>query len=165
MSLNVLSLAAFIQGDLETGVRLGYESAALAESVGFTWWRGVTLAEIAEHLFAAGDHAAAAAPLADGLESIAAVDDRVNLPLVVAAAAAIAAQRSRAEQSGLLWGAVEAAAEFEPRPTTDSGLAQYAPYLEPVRGPEFDEARDRGRALSLDEAASRALSYLRTPWP
>jgi hypothetical protein len=39
-ALNTLARAAFEQGDVEAGVRLGYESAAVAESIGFTWWKG-----------------------------------------------------------------------------------------------------------------------------
>jgi predicted ATPase len=159
-ALNVLSQVAFIGGDLDEGVRLGYESAAVAESVGFTWWHGVTLVQLAEFLVTAGDLDAAARPFADGLRSLAAVDDRINLPIVVAAIAALAAQRGDAAQSGVLWGAVEVVAETEPRVTTDGALSEYAPRLEPVRGDAFEKARAWGRSLSLEDAVPRALASL-----
>jgi len=145
MALNILSQAAFEQGDPEEGLRLGYESADLAKAVDFTWWHGVTLVQATEYLIAAGDAAAAAEPLLAGLTSLAAVDDRVNLPIALAASAALAAQH-------------EAAAETEPRPTTAQALSDYEPYLDPVRGTAFDEARQRGRTLTVEDAINHALA-------
>lgn len=165
MSLNILARAAFAQGDREQGLRLGYESATLAASIGFTWWRGVTLVTVAECLLAAGDVDTAAKPLVEGLEALAAVGDRINLPIALAATAALAAQQPNAAEAGLLWGAVEAAAENEPRATTTETLAEYGPYLESVHGAEFDEARQRGKSLSLEEAVDQALEHLPTPTP
>lgn len=95
-----------------------------------------------------------------GLASLAAVDDRVNLPIALAASAALAAQQNNPAQAGLLWGAAEAAAENEPRPTTDQALAEYAPYLQPVRGAVFDEARRRGRAFTIEDAVTHMLANL-----
>jgi predicted ATPase/class 3 adenylate cyclase len=157
MALNILSQAAFEQGDPAEGLRLGYESADLAKAVDFTWWHGVTLVQAAEYLLASGD-AAAAEPLLAGLASLAAVDDRINLPIALAASAALAAQHENATQAGLLWGAVETAAETEPRPTTDQALSDYEPYLDPVRGAAFDEARQRGRTLTVEGAINHALA-------
>jgi len=158
MALNVLSRAAFKQGSPEEGLRLAYESAATAKTVDFTWWHGMALVQAAEYLIAGGDAAAAADPLLTGLASLAAVDDRVNLPAVLAASAAVAAQQQDAARAGLLWGAVEAAAESEPRATTQQALAQYKPYLEPVRGAIFDEAQQRGRSLTVEDAIRHALA-------
>jgi predicted ATPase len=159
MALNTLARAAFAQGDRDEGVRLGYEAAAVAESVGFTWWRAVTLVTVAECLLAAGDSDAAAEPLAAGLGDLAAVGDRVNMPIALAAAAALAARHAKDAEAGVLWGAVEAAAENEPRTTTTAALGEYEPHLERVRGAAFDEAREQGRLLSLEEAIVYALSH------
>jgi hypothetical protein len=160
MALNILSRAAFEQDKPDEGLRLAYESAEIAKAVGFTWWHGGTLVQAAEYLIARDDPAAAAAPLHAGLESLAAVDDRINLPIALAASAALAAQQENPAQAGLLWGAVEAAAENEPRPTTDQALAEYEPYLKPVRGAAFDEARQRGRSLTIEDAIGHALTNL-----
>ena len=160
MALNILSRAAFEQDKPDEGLRLAYESAEIAKAVGFTWWHGGTLVQAAEYLIARDDPAAAAAPLHAGLESLAAVDDRINLPIALAASAALAAQQENPAQAGLLWGAVEAAAENEPRPTTDQALAEYEPYLKPVRGAAFDEARQRGRSFTIEDAIGHALTNL-----
>ncbi len=161
MALNVLSRAAFEQGNPEEGLRLAYESAAIAKAVDFSWWHGITLVQAAEYLIAAGDSAAATDPLRAGLASLAAVDDRVNLPIALAASAALAAQHENAAQAGLLWGAVEAAAETEPRPSTDQALSDYEPYLDPVCGAVFDQARQRGRTLTVKDAIDHALTNLK----
>jgi predicted ATPase len=158
MALHALSRAAFAQGDREEGIRLGYEAAAVAESVGFTWWRAVSLVTVAESLLAAGDADAASEPLMAGLADLASVGDRVNMPIALAAAAALASRHAKGAEAGLLWGAVEAAAENEPRATTTAALGEYEPHLERVRGATFDEARERGRRLSLEEAIVHALS-------
>jgi predicted ATPase len=159
MALQTLARAAFAQGNREEGIRLGDEAAAVAESVGFTWWRAVTLLTVAECLLAEGDADAASEPLVAGLGDLAAVGDRVNMPIALAAAAALAARQAKGAQAGLLWGAVEAAAETEPRATTTAALDEYEPHLERVRGAAFDEARERGRLLSLEEAVGHALSH------
>jgi predicted ATPase len=160
MALNNLAMVAFAQGDLEQGVRLAHEAASVAADIGFTWWRGVTLFAAAEFLIGAGDTDAAKRELREGLVALASVPDLVNMPMALAACAAIAAADGDAVLAGTLWGAVEAAGEREPRPTTGEALREYAPYLEPVQGEEFEAARARGPALSLDKAVRYALSAL-----
>jgi tetratricopeptide (TPR) repeat protein len=160
MALNNLAMVAFAQGDREQGVRLAHEAASVAADIGFTWWRGVTLFATAEWLLQAGDADAAKPGLEEGLAALASVPDLVNTPMALAACAAIAAAESDAARAGTLWGAVEAAAEREPRPTTAGALGEYAPYIEPARGADFERGRTRGRALSLEEAVQYALSGL-----
>jgi predicted ATPase len=159
MALHTLARAAFAQGKREEGIRLGYEAAAVAESVGFTWWRAVTLVTVAECLLGEGDAEAASEPLVAGLRDLTTVGDRVNMPIALAAAAALAALRANGAEAGLLWGAVEAAAENEPRTTTTAALGEYEPHLERVLGAAFDEARERGHRLSLEEAIAHALAH------
>jgi predicted ATPase len=160
IALNNLAMVAFAQGDREKGVRLAHEAASVAESVGFTWWRSVTLFAASEWLIRAGDPEAATPEFREGLSGLAAVPDLVNLPIALAAGAALAAMRGEAARAGTLWGAVEAARERDARPTTAEALAEYGPNVEPVRGEEFETGRTRGHALSLDEAVQYALSGL-----
>ena len=160
MALNNLAMVAFAQGDREQGVRLAHEAASVAADIGFTWWRGVTLFATAEWLLQAGDADAAKPELEEGLAALASVPDLVNTPMALAACAAIAAAECDAARAGTLWGAVEAAGEREPRPTTADALGEYAPYVEPARGADFERGRARGRALSLEEAVQYALSGL-----
>jgi len=160
MALQNLAMVAFEQGDKDEGVRLAHEAASAAERVGFTWWRGVTLLGTAERLIVAGDLQAAKPEYREGLTILADLPDLVNVPIGLAAGAAIAAGQDDAVGAGTLWGAVEAAGEYDPRPTTFEALREYAPYVEPVRGPDFERARMQGRKLSLEEAVQLALFSL-----
>ncbi len=160
LALNILGMVAFQEGDRENGLRLALESASVAGSLGFMWFRGVTLLGAAEWLVAANEPETAAPVFRDGLGALLAVQDRVNLPIALAAGAAIAAGRDDAERAGTLWGAVEVASEREPRPTTTQNLRHYSPYVEPVHGAAFDRGRGVGRTLSLEEAARYALTAL-----
>jgi predicted ATPase len=163
MALNNLGMVAFAQGDREQGLRLAHEAASAADSVGFTWWRGLTLVQAAEWLIHAGDPDAAKPEFREGLEVLAAVPDLVNLPIALAAGAALAGVEGDAVVAGTLWGAVETAAERDPRPTTPAALREYAPFIDPVRGADFDRGCTRGRKLSLEEAVQYALSGLDSP--
>ena len=160
LALNVLAMVAFQEGDRESGLRLALESASVAESLGFMWFRGVTLLAAAEWLVAGHELEAAIPVFLDGVGTLLSVQDRVNLPIALAAGAAIAAGRGDAARAGKLWGAVEVALEREPRASTTQGLRDYGPYVEPVRGADFDRGRTSGRTLSLEDAVRYALSDL-----
>jgi hypothetical protein len=95
-----------------------------------------------------------------GLQALAAVGDRVNLPIGLATGATIAAGQGDTLRAGTLWGAVESVAGREPRPTTTAAIREYEPYLEAVQGTEFDRGRAHGRTLSLEDAVRYALSNL-----
>jgi predicted ATPase/class 3 adenylate cyclase len=157
LALAILSGLAFDEGDAAEGLRLAREAAAAAESAGMTWWRAVTLVGAAERLLEIGEPAMAPELFLEGLALLNSVQDLVNLPIALAAGAALAAQLGDPVRAGTLRGAAEAEAEREPRQTTIDNLRDYEPYLEPVRGDVFEEARARGRMLSLEEAVSYAL--------
>ena len=157
VALNALAKVAFTDGDAAEGLRLAREAADAAEDAGQIWWRGVTLFGACEDLLALDELAAAQPLFSEGLELLRSVHDLVNLPIALAAGAALAALEGDSARAGMLWGAVEAEAERAPKDTTTVNMAQYEPYLEPVRGDEFEEARGRGRALSLEEAVAYAL--------
>ena len=158
IALSTLAMVAFAQHDPEQGLRLALESASAAESTGFTWWRGVTLINAAACLLDEADPERALPIYLDGLAALGSVQDRVNLPSALAIGARIAALRDDAERAGALWGAVEAVAEREPKPTTEEAILEYEPYVERLSGPDFERGRSRGRALSLEEAVDYALS-------
>jgi tetratricopeptide (TPR) repeat protein len=160
MALHNLAMVVFEQGDLEEGVRLAHEAASAADSVGFTWWRGVTLLATAERLIVAGELQAAKPEYREGLTTLAAVPDLVNVPIALAAGAALEAGQGDAVAAGTLWGAVEAAGDREPRPTTFEALREYAPYVERVGGTDFERGRAQGRKLSLEAAVEYALAAI-----
>jgi predicted ATPase/class 3 adenylate cyclase len=156
IALNNLAMIAFAQGDPEKGLRLAHEAAGVAESMKFTWWRGVTLFAAAEWLIAANDPEAAMPEFREGLASLASAGDQVNLPIALAAGAALAAQRGEPVRAGTLWGAVESISEREPKATTSQALDEYRPYVERVEGPDFEHGRAHGRTLSLEDAVDFA---------
>ena len=157
LALNVLAQVAFAREDAEEGARLAREAADAAGARGFTWWRGVTLLGASESLLALGRLETARTFFSEGLEMLRSVRDLVNLPIALAAGAALAAQSGDAAQAGTLWGALEAETDREPRATSVRAEEEYEPYLEPVRGDVFEEARLRGRALSLEDAVAYVL--------
>ena len=159
MALHNLAMIAFAQGEQEEGIRLAHEAASVADGVGFTWWRGITLLSTAESLIHAGNPQAAKPEFREALPALAAVPDLVNLPIALAAGAALAALEGDAVRAGALWGAVETAGERDPRPTTPEALREYAPFVERVQGADFERGRARGRKLSLEDAVEYAVAH------
>ena len=152
-----LGRVAFAEKDAVRAARLAREAADAAEAEGKPWFRGVTLFGASEELLALGELEMARRFFSEGLELLRSVRDLVNLPIALAAGAALAARLGDPVRAGTLWGAVEAEAERTPRETTTESLTQYEPYLEPVRGDAFEEARQQGRTLSLEDAVAYAL--------
>lgn len=157
LALAVLAHVAFGREDAAEGARLAREAAAAAAASGFVWWQGVTLLGASEELLALGALERARRFFAEGLELLHTVRDLVNLPIALATGAALAARLDDPVRAGTLWGAVEAEAGRTPRTTTTENLALYEPYLEPVLGDAFEQARAHGRTLSLDDAVAYAL--------
>ena len=157
IALNVLGIVANAQGRRDEGVQLMYESAAVAEQVGFTWWRGVTLATVADWLVEGGEVERAGEALREALEVIRTVGDRVNTPSILATAALVAAHGGDAYRAGTLWGAVEAMEERQPTPAFAPDRPKHEESLAVAAGREFDRGREHGRALSVEEAFDCAL--------
>jgi predicted ATPase len=157
LALHILSRVAFAENDAARAARLVREAADAAEAEGNAWFRGVTLVGAAERLLTLGDLETARPFLAEGLKLLRSVSDLVNLPIALAAGAALASCLGDPVRAGTLWGAAEADGERAPRPTTTNTLTEYEPYLASVRGDAFEEARVHGRGLSLDEAIAYAL--------
>jgi predicted ATPase/class 3 adenylate cyclase len=159
LALNILGRVAFAEKDAVLGARLAREAADAAEAEGNAWFRGVTLFGASEELLALGELEPAREFFLEGLEQLRSVRDLVNLPIALAAGAALAAQLGEPVRAGTLWGAAEAEAVRTPRATTAESLIQYEPQLEPARGDEFDEAQRHGRTLSLEQAVAYALDH------
>jgi predicted ATPase len=158
LRLHILGRVAFAEKDVVRAARLTRAAADAAEAEGKLWFRGVTLFGACEELLALGEFELARPFFSEGLELLRSVHDLVNLPIALAAGAALAAQLGEPVRAGTLWGGAEGDAERTPRVTTTDNLTAYEPYLEPVRGDAFEEARSRGRTLSLEEAVAYALA-------
>jgi predicted ATPase len=157
IALGILAQVAFAEKDAARAAGLARQAADAAAAAGQTWWRGVTLLGASEGLLALGELATAQEFFVEGLDLLRSVQDLVNLPIAFAAGAALAARLGDDSRAGTLWGAVEADAARRPRSTTTRVIEEYEPYVEDVRGPEFEEARERGRAMSLEAAVAYAL--------
>jgi predicted ATPase len=157
LALHILGQIAFEEKDAVRTARLAREAADAAGAEGNTWFRGITLFGGSERLLALGELETAKEFFVEGLELLSSVHDLVNLPIELAAGAALAAQLGDPVRAGTLWGAAEAEGERTPRPTTAAALTEYEPYLEPVRGNTFEEARKHGRTLTLEQAVAYAL--------
>jgi predicted ATPase/class 3 adenylate cyclase len=160
-ALYVLAMAAFHQGDTDTGIRLAHESAPLTLKGGSIWFAGTTLLGAAEFLIAAGRIVQAEHDLVKGLEYLASVSDRLNVAFALAGAAAIAALKKDAVRAGTLWGALEAlkaTAAGELRTSTGIAMDDNIRYIDPIRGPAFEEGRRSGREFSLEAAIEFALA-------
>ena len=108
LALHILSRVAFAEKDTVRAAGLVREAADAAEAEGNAWFRAVTLIGAAERLLALGDLETAREFFAEGLELLHAVRDLVNLPIALAAGAALAAQLGEPTRAGTLWGAAEA---------------------------------------------------------
>jgi tetratricopeptide (TPR) repeat protein len=157
LGLHILGRIAFEERNAVRAARLAREAADAAKAEGKTWFRGVTLFGASERLLALGELETAEEFFAEGLELLRSTRDLVNLPIALAAGAALASKLGDPVRAGTLWGAAEADAERAPRPTTTATLTEYEPYLEPIRGEAFDAARSQGRTLSLEQAVAYAL--------
>ena len=157
LALHILGRIAFAEKDVPRATRLTREAADAAEAEDKTWFRGVTLLGASELLLALGEFETARQFFPEGLELLRSVHDAVNLPIGLAAGAALWAQLLDPVRAGTLWGAAEAEAQRTPRGTTTRVLTEYEPYLEPIRGEAFEEARAQGCTLSLEDAVAYAL--------
>jgi predicted ATPase/class 3 adenylate cyclase len=156
VALGLLSKVVFDEGDIGEGSRLAHEAAREAEEAGMTWWRSVTLINTAELLALGGELDVAQDDFVEGLKGVWWHQDLVNVPLALVVGAVVAAARADPARAGVFWGAVEADVAQRPRPTTTQALEEWKHYVERVRGETFEEALQRGRRLSLEEAVAYA---------
>jgi tetratricopeptide (TPR) repeat protein len=158
IALGTLGGAALELGRGDEGVRLLYESAALAGEIGFDWWRGGMLLRIASWL-AQRDPDEAERALLQALETVEQINDRVNTPYVLTTAARIAVARGDAFRAGLFWGAVEAGEERELVGLWSAARDEDEGAIAAVAGHDFEQGRERGRTLSREAA----LDAVRAP--
>jgi predicted ATPase len=163
IGLSIVGSVALARGDREEGVRLMYESAELAAEVGFDWWRGVTLGNLTDWLLEAGELDEAERALVPSAEVIAQLDDRVNMPIVLASAAWLAAARGDTYAAGMFWGAAEHDERERPNPAWQAQRERYREKVEIAAGTEFERGRERGRTFSYEEAMDVIRAHARKP--
>jgi hypothetical protein len=144
-----------MEGDLEGAVALALESAAIAESLGWSWWEAgqyTSAAEIERELGRLDDgelHARRALQLGHGL------GDRRLMVFAGSELAVIAAARDDGARAGLLWGAVESEVDAHAVGQWESVRDELEALIRRVNGPAFIAARSEGGLLSIVQAADQ----------
>ncbi len=146
------------EGDEQNALELVRESARLAREAGVPWWEGGALAELASLSLIAGlldegeAHARESLAIADRIR------DRAGRIFGVGLLALVAAERGLRGRAALMWGAIEDDDAFAPLGGWRRHREMCERRIRELAGPEFDRDRTEGRALTLDDAVSVALT-------
>jgi hypothetical protein len=146
---------ALHDGDLEGAVDLTRRSAEMSHEAGWAWWESGQRHELLMLALLRGDLEEAEREGFTALEMERAQENRLWALYTIAGLAQVALARDDLERAGLLWGAAEREAESLPR-WPDERARRIGPLAEEERMSVI-EARERGRALDLWDAAALAL--------
>ena len=156
--VSTLGSIAFEEGNTDQAIELLEQSVEVAAEVGFAWWQGGRLLDLAELAVEAGRSEDAERWLLDGLAVLRPLRDRQLLVYGLAMLAALEAERGNAERAGELWGAVEAEEERGAIGHWESEREQYERIVLAHADSKLEAGREAGRLLSLEDAVSLALS-------
>jgi hypothetical protein len=147
--LALLGSLALQEGDTLRGVALLQESAELAGTIGWRWWRAGTLSALAD--VQADD---ADSLISEAVTLAMQLGDRVGLSWYLSQLALLRAREGRLEEAGRIWGAVEAAAAFIPGGPWPRDFARVERELNELADDAFARGREIGGALTLEDAAT-----------
>ena len=156
-ALALLASIARRDGDLDRAAGLLEQSLALACETGFRWWEMMTLLDLASLERARSRSADAEARALEALEVARDIGDTIGTTAALANLARLARDRGHIERAGRLWGAVEASDAARPEIEWAVDRSAWETDVIAGGGRDFDEAREQGRALSLEGAADYAL--------
>jgi predicted ATPase/class 3 adenylate cyclase len=157
-ALGFLTHKAYGEGDFDQAVSLALESAAIAATLGWTWWEAGEYANAASIERELGRFDDAEQHAARELELGLVLGDRRLMVFAGAELASVAADRGDASRAGLLWGAVESETSTRLVNQWESGRVEYEPIVLRADGAEFAAARAEGRLLSIAQAAGHCPS-------
>ena len=157
-ALGLLGELEYTRGQVEAGAALIEQSADLAGEVGFPWWRSRMLRKLADCQLELGRPDRAEVAVREALQLMAQIGDRQMIVFTLARLARIASESGRAEEAGLVWGAIEAEEERAPMGAWAKERARLAAPVLALSGPEFERGLREGQLLSLDEAIDHALA-------
>jgi predicted ATPase/class 3 adenylate cyclase len=158
-ALGFLGEIARSQGDPERAIELLEDGVDRARAVGFTWTERNQLETLAYTSIDLGRFDQADEYAREGLVLSRRISDRLAMVGTLGLLSRTAAGRGDRVRAGRLWGAVEAEEARGSHGLWDEGERNElaAPVLA-LSNHEFEQARLRGRLLSLDEAVDEALS-------
>jgi non-specific serine/threonine protein kinase len=152
------------RGDVEGAERRFEEGLESARRRGNPLGIYVGLYNLAQLALVRGDPAHATRTLEEGIRLSRQTKDRANLAHFLDALAAIASSQGEAERCTLLLGAAEALLEevgarvynfYQPDPSLRERAVAEAHAV--LSEPAFEEARERGRAMTFEQAVKYAL--------
>jgi predicted ATPase/class 3 adenylate cyclase len=158
LALSTLGSIAFKEEKTDQAIELLEQAVEVVADVGFAWWQGATLLDLAEVAVGAGRMEDAERWILDGLAVLLPLRDRQLLVYGLAMLAALEAERGHAERAGQLWGAVEAEEQRGAIGQWEHEREQYERSVLAHARPALEAGREAGRRLSLDDAVDRALS-------
>jgi predicted ATPase len=156
-ALGLAGEVEYALGNRELGAKLIEESANLASEVGFPWWRSRMLRKLVDCMLELGETSKAEACARESLQLLYDIGDRQMMVFALVRLARIAAETGRAEDAGVLWGAIETEEERSPMGAWANERARLSAPVLVHGGPDFDRGEKRGRELSLEEIVELAL--------
>jgi predicted ATPase len=145
------------EGNLEGALALYEESAAIVAPLGFTWWEMNMYGAYAECALELGRISEGVTRARESLALASEIGDRQGIVYALAVLAWGAAAHRDPVRAGRLWGALEAEERRAPVGQWEDEREDYAKRVLEVGAPQFEQAREAGRGLSLESAIGEAL--------
>ncbi|MGH2818481.1 MAG: ATP-binding protein [Actinomycetota bacterium] len=158
VALGALGEVEFAEGNHERGLELIAEGIAAARESGFSWWVAFDTSTLADKAAVLGRWEDAERWAREAVSLTHAIGERQSLLFDLALLARAAAQAGRVERAGTLWGAIETEEARGPVGQWETEREEYAAAVLAAAGPEFEQGRVAGRALTLDEVVEYALA-------
>jgi predicted ATPase/class 3 adenylate cyclase len=157
-TVGTLGAIARDRGDELRAFEMIEQSAKIARDVGNHWWESGMLAELAQLSLSDGRIDPGEARARESLLLANQLRDRPGRVFGVGLLALVAAERGQLDRAGRLWGAIENEDAGAPLGGWRRHRETCRARIRQVAGPEFDRACAEGRALTLDDAVSVALT-------
>jgi hypothetical protein len=115
------------------------------------------LRKLVDCMLELGETSEAEACARESLQLLSDIGDQQMMVFALVRLARIAAETGRAEDAGVLWGAIETEEERSPMGAWANERARLSAPVLVHGGPDFDRGEKRGRELTLEEVVELAL--------
>ena len=159
-----LGMGALMRGDVSRATETLHEGLRVAHRIGDRTGACITLYNLAQVALSRGDYDHAATLFEEGVALAEQVADRANAAYCLEGLATVAGIQGEAERSARLFGAAEGLLEVLGAPVYDYYNPDPSLHERTVSATRsrlgdtaFEEARERGRAMTLEQAVAYAL--------
>ena len=160
-TLNVLCLIALAMGELDRAIEFGEQAMAISRECGELWDRGYVLNYMSQARWLRGDRQRAEVEAKEGAACKHALDDRNGLAILLETLAWMAAESGGHQRAATLLGSAEHVRELSALPFQSINREQHehsvAVAAQALGQIIYDAAFERGRAMSIDDAAAFAI--------